>query len=278
MARGLIFTSAEWTPLKGGRTNWVWRVSGPEGDIVVKLYAGAARNPLFPNDPDSEALVLQHLQPHGIAPRLLDHFATDVGQCLVYEHLRGNTWFKNAADAAQLLSQLHQITPPQTLRETPSGSVALSRQTLAILDRCPDEKANELRPLMPHVCIAESGTAHLLHADPVPANLIEHAGQLRLIDWQCPAIGDPCEDLSIFLSPAMHMTYRGCDLNAKEITAFLAAYPDRDVVARYLQLAPWYHWRMAAYCLWKEAQGDPEAPKAGKAEIRALRSTLSEQE
>ena len=119
------------------------------------------------------------------------------------------------------------------------------------------------------------GRACLLHGDPVPANIIAGARSLRLIDWQCPAIGDPCEDLAVFLSPAMQMTYRGSKLGTRETSEFLSAYPDPGIIARYRQLAPWYHWRMAAYCLWQAANGDPKAIDAKQAEIRAMHRATS---
>ena len=34
------------------------------------------------------------------------------------------------------------------------------------------------------------------------------------------------------------------------------AYPDPSRVARYARLAPWFHWRMAAYCQWRVERGD----------------------
>ena len=107
--------------------------------------------------------------------------------------------------------------------------------------------------------------------------MIAQKGGLKLIDWQCPAIGDPCEDIAVFLSPAMQIIYRGTALSTAERNAFLRAYPDEATIQRYRQLEPWYHWRMAAYCLWKEARGDKHAARAYAAEIDALHTALSEQ-
>ena len=41
----------------------------------------------------------------------------------------------------------------------------------------------------------------------MPGNLILGEKGLRLIDWQCPAIGDPIVDIMMFLSPGMHEIY-----------------------------------------------------------------------
>ena len=37
---------------------------------------------------------------------------------------------------------------------------------------------------------------------------------MRLIDWQCPALGDPAEDIACFLSPAMQVIYGAGPLDA----------------------------------------------------------------
>ena len=73
-----------------------------------------------------------------------------------------------------------------------------------------------------------------------------------------PATGDATEDLATFLSPAMQWLYRGRVLSPPETEAFLAAYPDPAVTARYLRLQPLYRWRMAAHCLWKADRGAPD--------------------
>lgn len=261
----------------GGRTNRLWRVSRPEGDIVVKLYDTETRNPLFPNDPVSEIQMLHHLAEHYIAPHLLDHFPTEMGVCLVYAHLEGPSWRTGTARVATLLHRLHNIAPPHGLRATADGSNELRSEALSILDGCPADRALELRSLEPTRHVPASGLLRLLHADPVPANMIDHAGDLKLIDWQCPAVGDPCEDIAVFLSPAMHLIYRGTILTDVEKDTFLKAYPDGGTIRRYRQLEPWYQWRMAAYCLWKEARGDEHAKYAYDAEINALKAALSEQ-
>jgi len=47
-------------------------------------------------------------------------------------------------------------------------------------------------------------------------------------------------------------------LNPPEQDAFWQALARPDLKARYLQLRPFYAWRMAAYCLWR-AETRPEA-------------------
>lgn len=104
----------------------------------------------------------------------------------------------------------------------------------------------------------------------MPGNLLLNDDAVVLIDWQCPAIGDPAEDIAIFLSPAMQYVYRGKPLTDDEEAAFLAAYRDRAITRRYRALKPWFHWRMAAYCLWRARNGSPDYAPAFRLEAAAL--------
>lgn len=242
---------------------------------MVKIFASDAPNPLFPNDPESEACILRHLDGLNIAPRLLDHFDTPAGYCIVYTHVSGKPWRIDPTIVAAVLYLVHQIKAPDGFRHAPHGSTALKEQTLRILARCPADQTHNLRALEPSVEFSASAHETLLHGDPVPANIIVDGANVRLIDWQCPAIGDPCEDIAIFLSPAMQLGYRGSILNSDDVAEFLNAYPDQNIAARYRAAAPWYHWRMAAYCLWKKSIGEREAEEALNAELNALELATS---
>ena len=271
---GQLPAGAQWQRLRGGRTNHVWQVTGPEGrdPVVVKLFDGTAQNPLFPNRPEDEARVLHALDGQGLAPRLLHHAATPLGACLIYSHLDGAPWRHGAATAAKLLHRVHQITPPKGLRQPPNGSAAIEDQIgeiLAFLGHTLDDL-----PDLPTAPVANSGAACLLHGDPVPGNMIDCGDRLFLIDWQCPAVGDPCEDIALFLSPAMQIAYRGAPLSDAEEIAFFAAYGDADTIARYECLAPWYHARTLAYCMWQVAQGEDAAVTRAQAERSALEAAL----
>ena len=270
MARGLSTAKACWVALDGGRTNQAWRVTDGRRQIVVKLFSQGTHNPLFPNNPASEIQALRHLEGHTLAPKLVDHFATPLGHCVIYEHLRGRTWHNDPAQVAKLLKRLHHLDAPEGLRAAPDGSLALRHQGEMILGMCPQSGADRARDLMPGTEIPPSGATCLLHGDPVPGNIIGEKSDVRLIDWQCPAAGDPCEDIAIFLSPAMQLAYRGTALSMTEEQAFLNAYDDTNTLIRYTNIAPWYHWRMLTYCLWQYARGDLQAENRAKAEIQAL--------
>ena len=252
---GLIPAQARLWPLSGGQTNRLWRVETATGDLVVKLYATTPGNPLFTNDPAAEAALLRHLEGTGLAPRLHAALDTPSGPVLLYAHVGGTPWRDDPLPVARALARLHPLPPPPSLAAAPDGSAALTRQTRAILDLCDPAAARPLRRLEPAGSVPPSGEAALLHGDPVPGNLIRTPGHLVLIDWQCPAAGDPVHDLSLFLSPAMQQVYRGRPLSPADETRFLTAYGDDAAVERYHALAAWFHWRMAAYCLWRTGCG-----------------------
>ncbi|SHK20792.1 Phosphotransferase enzyme family protein [Shimia gijangensis] len=261
---------ASWTLLSGGRTNFAWKLSPESGGAaaVVKLYRGPALNPLFPNDPKSEALLLKLLLGTGLAPKPLASLSTEVGECNVYSHIPGETWRRDTSIVGKLMQGLHCLTAPNDLQIAPSGSRALGEKTESILVKC-DEKSSILRE-RPNEHVLASQRQSLLHGDIVPGNLIWNETGLHLIDWQCPSIGDPCEDIAIFLSPAMQSLYRGSPLLETEIADFFEAYDDPVTETRYRSLAPWYHWRMAAYCLWQSQNGRPDYAEALELEIDAL--------
>jgi hypothetical protein len=270
LLRGLALPGAHLTPLVGGRSNISWRVDGPGQPIVVKLFAAGSDNPLFPNDPASEVASLRHLEGTQLAPVWLDDFSTEAGHCVVYGHVPGENWQAGAAEIAALLHRVHGLIGPDHLRTVPDGSTELVRQTEAILDQCAPSDAEMLRKLQPARVIPASGRRCLLHGDPVPGNIVGTPGNWRLIDWQCPAFGDPCEDIALFLSPAMQLAYRGAPLSVGESQSFRVAYPDRDAIERYHSLAGFYHWRMAAYCLWLDSRGNCSAREGAEAEIAAM--------
>jgi thiamine kinase len=248
-----------WHKLVGGRVNLLWRASG----MVIKQYQHGGASPLFPNDPEAEANALAYLAPFGAAPKLVAR-----GQAwLVYEYCPGRAWQHGPEQPARTLARLHQIPVQQGIfRGAPNGSAQLLAQAKAIAAQC----ASYLPPAPQDLGLAP-GPACLIHGDAVPGNFILHQGRTTLIDWQCPAIGDPSEDIATFLSPAMQWLYRGAPLTAQEKKAFRDATPVKTL-ARYDQLAMIYHWRMAAHCLWKAEHNAPDYAQALQLELAALQS------
>jgi aminoglycoside phosphotransferase len=232
-----------WHPLRGGRVNRLWRA----GDVVVKLYDPAGASPLFPNSAADESRALRFAAPQGLSPRLLAEGRAGGADWLAWNHAPGTPWQSDPAIPARLLARLHALPPPPAFRPRPGGSAAILAQGTAIGAPWPAPPDPGLPP-----CPAPAP----LHGDPVPGNILTDGTCALLIDWQCPATGDPAEDIALFLSPAMQWLYRGAPLTPAETAAFLAAYGNPATVARYRRLAPLLHWRIAAHCGWRAARGD----------------------
>lgn len=265
---GLIVPNHPWVPLRGGQTNQLWRVDS----VVVKRFAACDGNPRFPNDPVQEVAILQYLQGQGLSPQLWGQVVYGGDSYLVYQHLEGESWQVDTTQVAGVLRRLHAVRPPAGLREHLGGSQALQQQVAAILPGLPSSLAGRLQEARPHVAPVEAAPVRaLLHGDPVPGNVIVTPAGVRLIDWQCPATGDPVEDLALFLSPAMQQIYRGAPLEDAEVKTFLAAYDDCATICRLKAMQPWHHWAMAAYCAWKVARGAKDYAAAMELELSALK-------
>ena len=278
-ALGVVPISARWQALRGGRTNALWVVACAKASLVVKLYAPEAATPLFANEPGSEAQVLNALAGSGLAPNCVFHGNTRAGPVLVYDHQSGSPWRRDPAAAAVILRMLHRLPVPsdlQCLNRAPDGFQALKDQTRAILAQIPAHERLALLSIEPDITVPPNDYKRLLHGDPVPDNIVWRgdagARSLTRIDWQCPALGDPILDLALFLSPAMQIVTRGAPLSETERQQFLTAYEDAQAVSRLTAMQPVFHWRMAAYCLWKLTRTTPDQSykAAMEAEISAL--------
>ena len=252
----------------------IWQEEGHVSRRAIwsKLYDAAAATPLFANDGTREALVLKYLAGKGIAPDFVGFLDSALGASVLYRHVDGIPWSGAVEGVAQLIARLHQITPPEELPETVTSPVSLIAETQAMARAI----GLDLPPPPDITTDLPQPTRRFLHGDVVPGNVVVMADGLRLIDWQCPSIGDPAADLAIFLSPAMQILYGNQPLSSEEqsdfLSAYLAAGGDAVGVARYTALAPLFHWRMACYCHWKAAHGD-----AAYRDVAALERRASEQ-
>lgn len=256
--------------LYGGRTNRVWKVLGGDGDKVLKLYRTTRPNPLFRNDAALEAECLKALEPTGFVPRLQAAGRHLDDDWVLYDHAPGTPWQQDPEPVAELLCRLHAFSPPAAAPTGCNGSIDLERKGQSILDLCTSEIRQRLAGLCPKGSVPPSAQTCLIHGDPVAGNILVAVSGLTLIDWQCPARGDPCEDLALFLSPAMQHLYRGQALTVAEEDRFLTAYGQRGTILRYRALRPWYAWRMAAYCLWQVENGSADYAKGLELELAAL--------
>ena len=246
LARLLPATAAR-EALPGGRTNRLWRI----GPLVLKRHDPAAASPLFPNDPQAEARALALFAPHGLAPRL--RAAGD--DWLIYDHAEGTPWRGDPAPVARMLHRLHATpVPPDAFRPLPNGSAALLAHAARFApDGLPPPPPDPQLPPVP---------PRPVHADPVPGNILATAQGPLLIDWQCPGLGDPAEDLATLISPAMMWLYTGAKPPEGWAEAVLAAYPDQATADRTRRLLPLYHWRIRAHCAWKAARGNADYAQA----------------
>lgn len=265
-----------WQPLLGGRTNRLWAFETDGGRYVCKLYRSGHASPLFPNTSGAERTALQGLAGHGLAPEFIADFETAQGACLIYRFVPGSAPMRSEPGPLVALRQLHKISDIPPFRRLVRSSAELMAQADALWQSLPPDCHRRFRHLRPRPADIDFGDPVFLHGDPVPANMIARGTRICLIDWQCPAVGDATEDLAIFLSPAMQQIYAGRPLTPEEEDAALKAYDDADIAVRYQTLAPIYHWRMAAHCLWRAERGDAAFDKAALCELARLRTDQSQ--
>lgn len=259
---------AEWVGLAGGRTNRVWRI----GDAVVKLFASQGGSPMFPNASGTELRALMWLSGTGLAPQPLAAGQVPEGGFVVCRAVDGTVLDRPNQTLIQSLAALHHTAArPGMFPVWPAGHRAAMSLGHALLE--------QLHPTMPVRQLMRAGASlqapgklppprrALLHRDAVAGNAVISGRHAVLIDWQCPALGDPAEDLAQTLSPGMQRLH---GKGAVDRDTVLSTYPDPDVVDRYLALAPAFGFRMAAYCLWRAAHGAPDYIEGARAECAAL--------
>lgn len=253
-AEGVVGAGARAEHLAGGFKNRVFRVRDGAADLVAKVYLSAAvdSNPYFPNRPDLEALVLDHLAGTGLAPEPVLWRAEqgDAPALLVYRHIEGKPWRADVTVPARLIGAVHQVAAPQGMRRVADSPAAILAHGDAMLERAGAALLpRRFRPR--HADTAPTERPVLLHTDCGPGNIIVSGAGARLIDWQCPALGDATEDVACFLSPAMMRLYGVPPHDAPARALFLDAYGAGDAVERYRAEAASYHWRIACYCAWR---------------------------
>lgn len=271
LTHSLGWGAGAWQNLKGGRTNEIWKFTraGDANDkaYVCKIYNPDAPNPMFPNDPTAEITVLQTLSGTGFAAEFIGQTQIKDKTCVVYRYVPGSPLGTCNTELIHQLFKLHQQNAPDRLRRIPSGGAAIITAGDRLIANDTSRLAQSLRRSKPTLPRIPPCKPVFLHGDPIPMNVISHEGQLTFIDWQCPAIGDPVEDLNLALSPAMHVVYGHTPPDQATINACLDQYGSPQIIERYHALSSALRWRMACYCAWKIAQGENIYAEAVEAEF-----------
>jgi hypothetical protein len=241
---GLINEQACFSKLTGGFHNAVWLVKIGDQQLVAKCFSETMTGTLFPNLPVDEAEALRRLEGLDVAPRLVG-FWQEVS-LLVYEYVEGNMWNSDMVGVAELLLR-KEFADPNGFRTVPLTSEDILIEGDLLFARC-DSKAVEFRPKS--IAIPKLEKLSLIHTD-VGVNLVGAGSGLRLIDWQCPAIGDICEDIYSFLSPAFQILGGRPPLTYEQISIFWNALDRPDLAHRYDQLRTSFAWRFSGYCAWQ---------------------------
>lgn len=274
--------SAPRTLLTGGYHNEVWKVRVGGGYVIEKVYNEdrVAPNPMYPNRARAEATALRELAGTGIAPEFVAyHRSGDDGRPrLVYEFVAGQGWKRGTDEVAELLGRVHAHEVRRRLRRlaaSPEAVLAHAESMVAATPRVSSGRLRELRPSYGgRVARRLPPRLSLVHTDCGPGNIIRSRRGLVLIDWQCPGLGDAVEDVACFLSPAMMILYGLAPHSDAAGREFMAAYPDRTVVDRYEELGAAWHYRIAAYCLFRADRLRASQPEVSERYGRALDAEL----
>jgi len=241
---GLVDEPACFSKLTGGFHNAVWLIEIGDQQLVAKCFSETMMGTLFPNLPVDEAEALRRLEGLDVAPRLVG-FWPEVS-LLVYEYVEGSMWNSDMVGVAELLLR-KEVADPNGFRTVPLTSEDILIEGDLLFARCASE-AVEFRPKP--IAIPKLEKLSLIHTD-VGVNLVGAGSGLRLIDWQCPATGDICEDIYSFLSPAFQILGGRPPLTDAQISIFWNALDRPDLAHRYEQLRASFAWRFSGYCAWQ---------------------------
>jgi len=254
--------------LTGGFWNHVYRLRSREDtaiDWVVKQFVQVPVNPMFPILPTAEYAALQFLEEQKCAPTPVAFiFDSPIGSLLVYEYVQGTSWNGDLEAAATLLARVQSIPidafAMNAFRKLPTEAPELLKHADEMLQRHPSALSDSVRELRPKLAIQSvhpNQREVLVHTDCGPGNMVSSPHGLRLIDWQCPGIGDGLQDVVTFLSPAMQVLYGYPVLTDAQERQFLGAYfsalgpnpsDSQETYARCHRIRSSHHYRFAAYC------------------------------
>ena len=237
---------------------------------MAKVYGAEPPLTMFPILPADEARALQMLGGARVAPEFIAFHPADGERpaVLVYTWVDGAQWETGTAQIGALFRRQHAVAA-DGFREVPTDAAAILAQGDPMAEGC-----EALLALRPAATAGPAARRVLLHTDAGTGNFIVGDDGPRLIDWQCPALGDAAEDLFTFLSPAFQVLYDHEPLTADERAEFLDAYGDAAVSARLAELEPALTYRMGAYCAMRQRALADADPVASARYARALALSL----
>ena len=199
---GRELARAAFEPIGGGGLNRSWRVDTGGRAYFVRLANPATR--ALGADGESEAALLAIAGARRIAPRLV--LALPSEGLLVTEFLAGRMSGSDEVSQegwlvrlARLLAELHALPPAPTVRRLDFSAQAAHLR--ALLDPGPhavDALARRADAVFARLRVAGDDVA-LCHNDVHHANLVDHEGRLRLVDWEYGGVGDPVYDIAGFM-------------------------------------------------------------------------------
>ncbi len=227
--------------LQGGYLNSVYLVETDIRKLVLKFFAEPIKGTLFPNLPADEAAASRLLAPLYVAPNLIGYWPD--AQVMASAYVEGGTWDGDMSAVAALLLR-KEAADPVGFRHVP----LTPRDILTEGDRlfARSDLPAPARPVP--IDLPPPVRLSLIHTDIGASNLIGQGDGLRLIDWQCPAAGDLCEDIYSFLSPAFQILSQRTPFSLQDRQQFFSSLNLPAVEVRYHQLEPFFAWRMAGYC------------------------------
>jgi len=264
-------------PLKGGYWNAVYRIRGAGFDLVLKQFAIDSGSGLFPVLADDEARALEQLAGTGVAPQYHSYWPqAPGGAVLLYQFAPGQMWHDDVAAAGALFRRLHSASTQGQFQSLPTQPIALLEQADELIGGyIVQALGGQLEALRPAGIQLASAPSVLVHTDSGPGNIIQSADAITFIDFQCPGMGDACEDLTCFLSPGIHHLYGLPPLSAAQEQIYLSAYGDNDVVQRLAQIRAYYSYRMAAYFIMRYYSQQGLDEKVSQAYLKAAQLEIS---
>ena len=256
--KGVLPASGDYelTPLTGGFWNDVYRLQGNGRDWVLKHFRAANPDSLYPILPQAEALALQTLRGLQIAPEPVA-FLPD-GPLLVYEYFAGDVWREDMVGVGRLLRRLHDVpVPPDSgFRHLPLTPADILQQGDHILEQAePDALVQQLHAARP-IPQLRPPLSHLalVHTDAWVGNFIQNGREIRLIDWQCPGLGNAVEDVWTFLESGYEMLLGRHRFSEQVQAEFWQGYGQTAMRHHLRYMAPYYAYRVAAHCCLRQQQ------------------------